>query len=95
MPNKQFIVAAASENTNNFGMRQFILVAQDGTTLKVEQQAYSFPPVKLAKGITVDLPTDQIGNFILDNTRFGENFSEQLPNIAPANVVKEVWKAVA
>ena len=74
---KDFKVVAKSENTNSFGLYQFVVLATDGEAFKLHGSQY----VNKSKGDTVE---QKDGRFI------GFEMPEQLEN-APEGVIKEVF----
>jgi hypothetical protein len=81
---KQFKVAALSSNLNSFGLRNHVLIAEDG---EAWQAAASHTNVR-AKGEIVRAVLDR--NDVPDFSYLGFEIPSKLPN-APRNVVNEVW----
>lgn len=79
-----YVVAAKSENTNSFGLHQYIVVAEDGTAFK------------LLKSMSFPMAVGEVLNPVLyrglpDWSRHGIECPKRIPQ-APAKVVKEAWE---
>lgn len=81
---KQFKVSALSSNLNSFGLRNHILIAEDG---EAWQAAASELNVR-KQGEIIKLHLDL--NDVPDFAYAGFEIPSRLPN-APRNVVNEVW----
>lgn len=83
----QFKVVLKSNNTNSFGLRQFIMVARDGLAFNVCRSAYNGSP-EWNRGDLVDVPSVDFRN--PDFTKLGCELVTELP-MAPQNVIDEVF----
>jgi hypothetical protein len=81
---KQFKVASVSENTNSFGLRGHIFIAEDGEAWEAGANTVN----GLKKGDTVKVFLDRSDE--PDFTYLGFEIPRKLPD-APRNVVNEVW----
>jgi len=85
METKQFKVVAHSSNTNSFGLRQFVAIAQDGTAFSACANSLNLPEknslIKLELSKTKTLNFSSNGMWELP---------EQLPD-APLYLVQEIW----
>ena len=84
-----FKVVAVSENTNSFGLRQMIMVAQDGTTCKA---CFNYLNVK-EKGDTVQGLANILYGKMLSVQFPGGELVELGPEKAPKSVIKEVFNS--
>lgn len=84
---KKFTVIAKSENTNNFGLRQFVLITKDGEGWKVLRSAYSGSP-EWQEGEEVQVPLSE--DDTLNWARLGVECPEQLPAV-PQQVLNQVF----
>ena len=82
---KPFKVATVSSNTNSFGLRGMILMAEDGEAWEVAVNNL----YEKNKGVTIYLPVVD-GKTEVSCGHFPCEIPRQLPK-APKNVVQEVW----
>ncbi len=85
----EFKVVAVSENANSFGLRQMIMVAQDGTTCK---GCFSSLNVK-EKGDTVEGQVNICHGKVLSVQFNGGELIELGPEKAPKAVIKAVFNS--
>ena len=87
----QFKVVTVSENTNNFGLKQCIMIAKSGVAYKVCANSLNIPK----RGDVLEIPAilDAGGNPTKNYSFAGRGFElpEQIEH-APQDVVDEVWK---
>lgn len=81
---QQFRVAAKSQNTGSFGHRQYIVVAKDGSTFRINIIPSN---LSLTEGQTLDVP---LCNGRPKWDRFYVEAPTQMPNV-PQEVIDEVW----
>ena len=87
---KVFKLAACSTNTNSFGLKHTVWVAQDGEAFEAHPSAYGSDPV-LSEEVgkrTISLPVNKEGKTILSHRW---EMTEFLPK-APQSIINTVWK---
>lgn len=82
-PTRLFKVAAISNNTNAFGLRGVVLIAEDGEAWEVASDELDLPK----QSEVLSVPT--FDGFLQWGT-FGFEIPRQIDH-APAKVVREVW----
>lgn len=88
---KKFKVVSSSSNTDAFGLRGNILLAEDGQGFEVGQQAFSpSTEVILKKDLVVEVEVGPNGP-VFPSEKYGETFVQRELVRAPNSVVKEVW----
>ncbi len=72
-------VAAVSENTNSFGLRQMVLLKRDGTTFTACANSLNL--------------LDE-GTVISEKSLYSRGFEliHELPTLAPASIVTRIWE---
>lgn len=80
-----FKVAAVSSNMNSFGLRQFIMVANDGAACKALGNSVRVERYKAGRSVSI-VNLDSL-------TALGFECPEWIPGVAPPEVVREVFKA--
>lgn len=84
---ENFKIAAISSNTNSFGLKEFIMGAQNGTTYK----ACKYNSIGYFKvGDIVEVPVNE--NLIPQFGMRGFEIPRKVDN-CPPKVVKEIWKS--
>jgi hypothetical protein len=93
METKTFRVASVSSNTNSFGLKQMVLLAQDGTAYKACANSLNLKQ----RGEDVTVQFDE-GEQEYDFTSLGFEIPEKMPE-APKHiidaVIEEVWGVTA
>jgi hypothetical protein len=93
METKTFRVVAVTTNANSFGLKQMVLLAQDGTAYKACANSIRLRQ----RGEDVTVPFDE-GEQEYDFTSLGFELPEKMPD-APKDVldavIEEVWGKVA
>lgn len=94
-PKKVFKVAAVSENTNAFGLKGIMLVAEDGTTYQVAMSAYGSQPLWQV-GETVSVPTNSYKGLVMGEeggltfAHLGVEIPQRFPDRNKSGIEK-VW----